>query len=210
MKKLNIKKGDKFGLLSILKEIEQKSNKRRFLCKCDCGNIVEVFLLNLRTQNHTQSCGCYHKSVVTKHKKSNTRLYSTYASMKERCYNSNNKRFSTYGGRGIFVCRRWRKSFGNFYKDMGDRPKSKTLDRIDNNGPYAPWNCRWATDEEQYENKRKRIRILYNGERLLLKDLSNELGIKESTLMCRYIRGWTDKEIVETPLNKRRNYNATV
>jgi hypothetical protein len=73
--------------------------------------------------------------------------------MLQRCFNANNFRYSDYGGRGISACERWR-NFENFYADMGDPPPGTSLDRIDVNGPYAPWNCRWATDSVQRANRR--------------------------------------------------------
>ena len=59
-KSIIIKKGDKYGRLTIVKEVKQKNKKRRFLCKCDCGNEIIVTLGNLRSGN-TTSCGCKKK-----------------------------------------------------------------------------------------------------------------------------------------------------
>jgi len=69
-----------------------------------------------------------------------------------RCYNSNDKAYSYYGGRGIKICPEWKNSFTQFYKDMDHPPPGFEIDRIDNDGNYEPGNCRWTTREENMRN----------------------------------------------------------
>lgn len=81
-------------------------------------------------------------------------LYHTWANMIARCHRPKDRHYPRWGGRGIVVCDRWRQSFFWFVEDVGERPPGHTLDRIENDGPYAPGNCKWATPAEQNRNRR--------------------------------------------------------
>lgn len=134
-------------------------------CLCDCGNITVAVTGNVRLGN-TKSCGCRRKRKSSEtgkkitHGMSYTRTYVSYSKMKERCLNSNHVQYHCYGGRGIKICDRWLLSFENFLEDMGERPLDRSLDRINNDGDYMKDNCRWATDVEQANNRRKRAIVL--------------------------------------------------
>lgn len=150
--------GEKFGKLTAVCFSGTRNRHTLWKCVCDCGNITKVFLDNLRNGT-SKSCGCQAKPPPPqiKHGKSDSPTYRSWEAMKRRCYCKKDKAFKDYGGRGIRVCARWRNSFGNFLKDMGIRPRNKTIDRIENNGNYEPRNCRWSTPLQQNRNTRKSI-----------------------------------------------------
>lgn len=115
--------------------------------------------------------------------------YVAYHNMIMRCHNPNDKSYKYYGGRGIIVCDRWRHSFENFFKDMGSRPDSHTLERNNTDGNYTPKNCKWATMAEQSANKRNSILIEYNGEIKTASKWGDSLGINKTTIVNRYRKG---------------------
>ena len=83
------------------------------------------------------------------------------------------------------MCREWSDSFEHFLRDMGPRPAGATLDRIDNDGPYAPGNCRWATPKQQANNRRLNHYLSYDGKRLTLAEWAEVVGLDYATVSQR-------------------------
>lgn len=129
-----------------------------------------------------------------------------WSAMRQRCNNQWCNAYENYGGRGITVCERW-ESFDNFIADMGRRPsKGHSIDRIDNDGPYSPENCRWATRSEQKANQRPRkdaVWLEHEGERRTCDDWARVKGIRYGTLMERLRHGWPTEQALNTPTRSR-------
>lgn len=202
--------GHKFGRLTVLHRVPEKTKGvTRWACICDCGTPKEANGHNMKN-GYIRSCGCLltehienrvKKGMHRTHGHSGTPTYNIWCKMRERCGNPQNPNYPSYGGRGIYVCERWQ-SFETFLADMGERPSPKhSIDRIDNDGPYSPENCRWVGSiREQRANCRDNRRVTYKGETLIVSEWARRTGIDNETLLFRLNAGWSVERAFTEPL----------
>lgn len=189
-------RGQKFGRWEVLSQAKSNGS-RRWNVICVCGN-RKIVPSNTLTSGLSKSCGCLQKEIVcklrtthgatsSKNKGKNVqRLHRIWHHMKQRCDNKNHDDYPDYGGRGIKYCKRWGK-FENFRDEMevafNEHMEeygaiNTTIDRIKNSKGYSKENCRWATQDEQANNRRSTILIEYKGDVKSMKQWAKILGIK--------------------------------
>ena len=204
-KALALNPGDVFGRWTIVREGERTAKReRRFWCQCECGSPEKLVRLSHIKSGNPQSCSCLRKEEAAKrqttHGRSDTLIHSIWRSMRARCNNPNNKKYESYGGRGITVCARW-DSFENFAADMGKCPgKGYSIDRIDNNKSYFPENCDWRTQKEQCRNQRTNSLLTYQGKTQCIAAWAEQLGLNYGTLRSRLTKlKWPIERALTTP-----------
>lgn len=198
--------GDVFGRLTLL----AYAAGRKCLYRCACGT-EKLLDRHAVARLATKSCGCLNaelasahlKRVSTKHGRHIDPAYKCWSSMRERCNNPANLNYSSYGGRGIKVCRRW-DSFALFLVDMGPRPSGMSIERKDNDRGYSPENCVWATMKTQAENRRNTVLLTHNGETRTLSAWAAAMGAHPSTLAKRLAAGMPLAQAIERPLQRSR------
>ena len=198
-KTTDINVGDKINMLTLINKLP----KNYWLFKCECGKEKIIYASSV-VSGHTKSCGCLIKMSSKRaklHGLSGTVEYNTWCSIKERCYNTKNKYYYNYGGRGIVMSENWINSPEQFVYDMGKRPsKDYSIERIDNNGNYCKENCKWATRQEQQNNRRNTVLINYNNETKTLIDWCKILNLNYKTIETRIRLGWSYEEAFITPI----------
>ena len=198
--------GQKFHRLTVI-ERSSGGERVKWHCVCECGN-KSIVVTSKLTSGLTKSCGCWKieatKKARTKHGEANkTYEYRIWNAMKRRCDTPSCVGYPNYGGRGIRVCDRWVESYQHFLDDMG-RANGRSIERIDNDGPYSPENCKWVDWVTQANNKRNNHRFEFNGESLTLPQWSRKTGIKRSTLSMRVFKSkWTIEEALTTPVIRK-------
>lgn len=176
----------KFGKLTVIRWWECKwTEGREIFCRCDCGKTTKITASN---RWKTYSCGCLWGKIT--HGMTWSMEMHSWRSMLQRCNDKSHVNYSLYGGRWIKVSF---KSFEEFYNDIWPIPWPEySVDRIDNNRGYEPWNVRWATMKEQSNNRRSNVKCIINGEEHTLQGWADKLWMNRKTLK-RYILKWKIK-----------------
>jgi hypothetical protein len=201
--------GTRFGFLTVLRESTIRQYRQvSWLCSCDCGRSHVVAASSLFSGN-TTSCGC--RKGITRAKQllkhghcqrgmKRSKIYAAWANIWRRTTDPKNDHFEFYGGRGIVVCERW-SEFESFLADMGEPPSPKhSIERIDNNGPYSPDNCRWIPLADQAKNKRTTRWVVWHGQRMCFEDACRSEGISSKIVYKRMKRGWPlDRALLTSP-----------
>jgi hypothetical protein len=199
--------GKKFGLLTAIKVSgKDKIGRKKWLCKCDCGNHKEISMDSLK-RGSSKSCGCRQGSFggcrLDDIKKYGKSLYGIWIAMKARCYNEKCNNYKNYGFRGIKVCDTWNNSFSDFAEDVGARPtKNHSLERILNDGDYEPKNCRWATRKEQCRNTRRNVFINTPWGKITMAEASEKSGLSYDHIRDKKRRNKLDEIIWEQNINQ--------
>ena len=209
MKMLDIK-GKRFGKLIAIERVKNVGKKVSWKCLCDCGKETIVLTTNLTT-NRIKSCGCLKNQKLiersTKHNQRHTKLYEVWKTMKQRCFNSNNKSYHNYGGRGIIVCDEWKDNYQAFYEwSMNNGYKEGlSIDRINNDGNYEPSNCRWADRFTQNNNTRQNKPVVIDGVSKTIHQWTREYNIPVEIVRNRlYNKHWDIVKALTTPVKSSK------
>lgn len=200
--------GKRYGRLTVVSLAEPLITPkgyviRRWNCICDCGGSSVTATHNLNA-GIAKSCGCLCKEKIseklTKHGKSETRIYSIWKGMRSRCKNEKAIGFKRYGGRGITICDEWDGADGvnNFYKWALENGynDSLTIDRINNDGNYCPENCRWVSMTTQLNNKSDNAIIVINDKAHTIAEWARIAGVSWKTIKRRYAKYHLSGEIL--------------
>lgn len=205
--------GSKFGKLTVIGlgayYVSPKGAKvKQWECRCDCGNITLANTTQLRC-GKKMSCGCFQREKAAEDRKTHgmygSRLYHIHSSMVQRCTNPNNEDFCNYGGRGIAICKEWL-VFENFkeWALTNGYSEKLTIDRIDVNGNYDPFNCRWASSKKQNNNRRNNRMLSFNGETHTMAEWADIIGIRYDVLASRILNHkWSVERALTQEVRKR-------
>lgn len=203
-KKLRSEIGKVYGMLTILREDSPHRypsgfSRRRFICRCECGNEKSIVISNIRNGN-TTSCGCGHaeraRLMKYSHGLSKHPLNGLWRNIKSRCYNVNSDFYNNYGGKGIVMCYEWSSNFKAFYDwcMSNGYAKGMSIERKDISKGYNPSNCCFIPLKDQANNRTNTQWIDICGTRKNATQWANEIGINRNTVLQRLNKGLSPYE----------------
>jgi len=136
-------------------------------------------------------------------------MYRAWIGMHRRCYGESSRDMRRlYKDRGIYVCEEWHDvlAFAEWAKENGCA-HGLELDRIDNDGPYGPDNCRFVTRKANSRNRRTNVRVTAFGETKCLVEWSEDPRCVVSyATFTRRVRqyGWDPEEALVTLPGQRQ------
>ena len=153
--------GKRFGHWTVLSRSPNRKRAVMWLCRCDCGNVVEVHGTSLKSGTSTQCQKCRAANMPPRsHGLTHHPLYRVWQRMKQCTTSPTHQDYSHYGARGIKVCEEWFNDFKCFYDwamSHGYRPHL-TIERKDVDGDYCPENCTWIPQSEQPRNTTRSLK----------------------------------------------------
>ena len=177
--------GQVFGRLRVISYagLHKKGVTRLWSCQCSCGNGCVTGAGSLMSGG-TASCGCIRKAGTHRsHGMTRSPEHTTWMRMWSRCTNPKNPDYNKYKDRKPPEA--WR-DFEEFFRELGARPSSAhSLDRIRNDMPYGPGNCRWATRSEQNRNKSNNVNVVFDGKGMCLQEACRVSGVPRNLIMHR-------------------------
>lgn len=206
--------GQRFGKLTVTGiAVDIPGKKKKWNCRCDCGNECIVSGSNLRSGHTTECLRCGYEATRaynTTHGKTGTKIYAIWRGMLNRCENPKAKSFPDYGGRGIKVCPEWHDG-GTFIKwaENSGYAEGLEIDRIDNNGDYEPDNCRWIERLLNSNNKRNNKLIEHNGETKTLAEWARVYNVSYKNLSRCLLVGYSLDDAVKRLRNGERTHRGS-
>jgi hypothetical protein len=215
-KKLNREEyvGRVFGRLTILAlaepRVSAKGNKTpQCWVRCSCDGKEYITIFNNVVRGLTSSCGCYSiectKVRNATHGLSKHPLHSIFSGIRARCYKTYASNYPRYGGRGITICDEWVNDFEAFIKWAlaNGWKKGLEIDRMDNEGPYSPENCRIVTREVNGRNKRNNVKYKIGDEMITAPEIYERFGpgiVSLKAFVGRMKLGWDYRHALNTPV----------
>lgn len=178
--------GRKLGDLYIMRPAKSRS----WVCICTCGREATVRQATIAKHK------CTHQGPKKRHP-----VYMIWKGMKSRCYTESDTSYPRYGAKGIRVDPEWH-DFYTFFRDIGHTwRQGLSLDREDGTKNYGPNNCRWATVQEQNNNRSVNYEIEMDGNIFTLQQLVDHFGVVSyKTAHSRITKlGWDEIRAASTP-----------